>query len=162
MALLQPWGPFRDLERMREEFDRLIDRFDRGWLGSFEIPRLHPHIESFIEEGKLTVRAELPGIDPKDVQVDVTGNVLTIMGKREEKFEEKKRHFLRREMTYGSFERSIELPEGVKADEIKATYHDGVLELMAPVPKALEHKEVKVQIQREEPKKVEAKEHKAA
>lgn len=162
MGFLQPWSPFRDLERMREEFDRLIERFDGDWLGRFEANRMHPHVESFIEEGKLTVRAEVPGIDPKDVEVDLVGNVLTIKGKREEKFEEKKRHFLRREMTYGSFERSMELPEGVKADQIKAAYRDGVLELTMPLPKELEHKEVKIPIQREEPKKVEAKEHKAA
>ncbi len=161
MALL-PWRPFRELERMREEFDRLMNRFDEDWFAEFRPARIQPQIESFVENGKLTVRAELPGIDPKDIEVNVAGNMLTVRGKREEKFEEKKRHFIRREMRYGSFERSVELPEGVKAEDLKATYHDGILELTAPVTKELERKEVKVQIQRGEPKKTEAKEHKAA
>lgn len=162
MALLQPWRPFRELDRMREEFDRLMERFGEDWFTGFEPSQLRPHVESFLEDGKLTVRAEMPGIDPKNIEVDVTGSLLTIKAKREEKFEEKKRHFLRREMRYGSFERSMELPEGVKAEDIKANYRDGVLELTAPVPKQLEQKEVKIQIQREEPKKIEAKEHKPA
>lgn len=162
MAFLQPWRPFRDLDRMREEFDRMMERFGENWFAGFEPGQIRPHVESFLEDGRLTVRAELPGVDPKNIEVDVTGNVLTIKAKREEKIEEKKRHFIRHEMRYGSFERSMELPEGVKAEEIKASYHDGVLELTAPVPKELEQKEVKIQIQREEPKKIEAKEHKAA
>jgi HSP20 family protein len=162
MALLQPWRPFRELERVRDEFDRLMDRFGEDWLGGFELAHIHPHVESFIEEGKLTIRAELPGVEPKDIEIGVTGQMLTIKAKREEKFEEKKRHFIRRELRYGSFERSMELPPGVKAENVKASYHDGVLELTAPVPKELEQKEIKVQVEREEPKKIEAKEHKAA
>ncbi len=162
MALLQPWRPFRELERVRNEFERLMERLGEDWFGRFETAPIHPHLESFIEDGKLTVRAELAGIDPKDIEVNVAGNLLTIKGKREEKFEEKKRHFLRREMTYGSFERSMELPEEVKAEDIKATYRDGVLELTVPVPKELERKKVKVQIEGGESKKVEAKEHKTS
>lgn len=161
MAFLQPWRPFRELDRMREEFDRMMEHFGEDWL-PFQAALIRPHVESFLEDGKLTVRAELPGVDPKNIEVDVTGNMLTIKAKREEKFEEKKRHFMRHELRYGSFERSMELPEGVKAEDIKANYHDGVLELTAPAPKELEHKEVKVQVQREEPKKIETKEHKVA
>jgi HSP20 family protein len=160
MALLQPWRPFKELERVREQFDRLFDRFAEDWLAGFESAQIRPHIESFVEDGKLTVRSELPGVDPKNIEVDVTGQTLTIKAKREEKVEEKKRHFMRRELRYGSFERSIELPQGVKAEDIKATYRDGVLELTAPVPKELERKEVKIQIQHEQPKKIETKEHK--
>ncbi len=161
MGFLQPWRPFRELERMRDEFDRMMERFGEDWF-PFEGAQIRPHVESFLEDGKITVRAELPGVDPKDIEVDVSGNMLTIKAKREEKFEEKKRHFMRRELRYGSFERSMELPEGVKAEDIKANYRDGVLELTAPAPKEVAHKEVKVQVQREEPKKIEAKEHKAA
>lgn len=161
MPLLRPWRPFGQLDRVRDEFDRLMDRLGEDWFGAFEPTHIHPHVESFIENGKLTVRVELPGIDPKDIEVNVAGDMLTIKAKREEKFEEKKRHFIRRETRYGSFERSMELPEGVKAEDLKATYRDGVLELTASVPKELEKKEVKVQIQREEPRKIEAKERKA-
>jgi len=162
MARIQPWHPFPELERIREDFGRLMDRFGEDWLGGFELGRIHPHIESFVEDGKITIRTELPGIDPKNIEINVTGNLLNVRAKREEKFEEKKRHFLRREMRYGSFERSLELPEGVKAADIKASYHDGVLELTAPLPKELQQQAVKIQVEHKEPKKIEAKQHKAA
>jgi len=75
------------------------------------------------------------------------GDLLTIKGSREEKSETNKADYLRREIRYGSFERSISLPEGIKADDLKATYRDGVLELAAPMPKEAILKEVKIQVQ---------------
>ena len=100
-----------------------------------------------MEDGKFTVRTDLPGIDPKNVDIKVVGNVLTIKGTREEKHETKKADFFRREIRYGSFERSISLPEGIKAEDLKATYRDGVLELSAPMPKEAVPKEVKIQVE---------------
>ena len=93
------------------------------------------------------------GVDPKDVDIKVAGSVITVKGSREEKHETEKRDFYRREFRYGSFERSITLPEGMKAEDLKATFHDGVLELTAPMPKEALPKEVKVQIQSGEAKK---------
>lgn len=159
MASVGEWRPFRELERAREEFERLMDRFSEDWA-TFPPDQIRPHMESFLEDGTLTVRTDLPGVDAKNVEVDVTGNVLTIRAKREQKPDERKRRFLRREIRYGTFERRMELPEGVKADDIRATYRDGVLELTTPVPKELQRKEVKVQIRREAPKSG-AKEHQA-
>jgi HSP20 family protein len=109
---------------------------------------MRPAIESYVEGDNFTVRVELSGVDPKDVDVKVAGGVLTVKGSRDEKHETKKRDFFRREFRYGSFERAITLPEGMKAEDLKATYHDGVLELTAPMPKEALPKEVKVQIQR--------------
>ena len=158
MASLTEWNPFKDIERLRGEFDRVLDRF-RGpvALEEFEDKLVRPRIESFVEDGKITVRADMPGIDPKEIEVKVTGNTLNVCGKREEKKETKKRDFLRREVHYGSYSYSTSLPEGVKAEDIKAAYKDGVLELVAPLPKELVPKEVKVQVETDEPKKVEAK-----
>ncbi len=112
-----------------------------------------------MEEGKLIVRADLPGIDPKNVEIKVIGNVLTISGSREEKRESKKADYFRREIRYGAFERSIPLPEGIKAEDLKAVYHDGVLEVAAPMPSEAAPKAVKIQIQSPPPspeKKAEA------
>lgn len=159
MALLEKWKPSRELQRFRSEFDDLIDRFgfDRDWLGRFPLAReffgdgetmaRRPAIETRVEEGKFIVRADLPGIDPKDVDIKVVGDVLTIKGAREEKQETKKADYFRREIRYGAFERSIGLPEGIKAEDLKATYHDGVLELAAPMPKEAIPKEVKIQVE---------------
>ena len=93
------------------------------------------------------MRADMPGVDPKNIQVNVTGDMLTVRGNREEKKETKKRDFLRREVRYGSYEYSTSLPEGVKADNVKASYRDGVLELTATMPKELAPKEVKVRVE---------------
>jgi HSP20 family protein len=164
MALLDRWKPSHELEQFRSEFDNLLERFgfrdwpllrpfDRKFFGEAESTR--PAMESCIEESRFIVRTDLPGIDPKDVEIKVVGGVLTIKGAREEKRESKKADYMRREIRYGSFERSMTLPEGIKAEDLKATYHDGVLELSAPMPKEAAPKEIKIQVEGA-PKKAEA------
>jgi HSP20 family protein len=156
MALLEKWNPSRDLERLRHEFDDLLERFGLERGGPFKVwqtTSLRPAIESYTDGDKFTVRVELPGVDPKDVDVKVAGGILAVKGSREEKHETKKRDFYCREFRYGSFERAITLPEGMKAEDLKASFHDGVLELTAPMPKDALPKEVKVQIQSGEAKK---------
>lgn len=156
MGFLERWTPSKDLDRFRHEFDDLLERFsfDRDWFAPFrdrfgerEPVAARPAIESSIEDGKFIVRTDLPGIDPKNVDIKVVGDVLTIKGTREEKSETKKADFFRREIRYGSFERSISLPKGIKAEDLKATYRNGVLELSAPVPKEATPKEVKIQVE---------------
>ncbi len=155
MALLEKWNPSQELARLRHEFDDLFERFfaRRGLFRDPQSTSLQPAIESYIDGDKFTVRVELPGVDPKDVEVKVAGGVLSVKGSREEKQETKKHDFFEREFRYGSFERAITLPEGMKAEDLKATYHDGVLELTAPLPKEALPKEVKVQIQSGEARK---------
>jgi len=159
MARLIEWNPFKEIDRLRGEFDHVLDRFrNPAWLGEeLETESVRPRIESFVEDGKLTVRADMPGLDQKDIEVKVTGDTLEVRGKREEKKEIKKRDFLRREVRYGSYAYSTTLPAGIKAEEIKASYKDGVLELVALMPKELAPKEVKVQVGTVEPKRVETK-----
>jgi HSP20 family protein len=149
---IQTWNPFREMEHFRRDFDDLFDRFlGRGKRGGKEAGATEPAIESYIEGDKMVVRADLPGIDPKNVEITVTGDILTIKGSREDKREEKERNFVFKEVSYGSFERSITLPAGVKADDIKASYKDGVLELTAPAPKELAARKVSIEVG--EPKK---------
>jgi len=148
MAFFEKWNPSRELERFRDEFDGLLEKFGfgQGLADLQNIPQ-RPAMETTIEGDKFTVRVDLPGIDPKNVDVKVVGGVLTIKGSREEKHETKKPDYFRREIRYGAFERSISLPQGMKAEDLKAAYHDGVLELTAPMPKEAIAKEVKVQIE---------------
>lgn len=158
MAYLTKWNPFHDLEKLRADFDQVIDRFrSPSWLNEELDGTIRPRIESFVEDSKIIVRADMPGIDPKDIEVKVTGNILEVRAKREEKKETKKRDFLRREVHYGSYVYSTSLPEGIKADDVKASYRDGVLELRAPMPNELASKEVKIQVDTDQPKKVETK-----
>ena len=128
-------------ERMKNLFDD-FDRFGERWLMPWERERplwrteeWGPAIESHIENGNLIVKADLPGIDPKEVSISVTGNQLTIEGEcKQEKKEEKKDYFYQ-ELTYGKFSRTTTLPEGVDADKVKASYKDGVLQITMPAPK---------------------------
>ena len=159
MAVMERWRPSREMDRFRGEMNELLERFgfdrecfarlpfNREFLHEGEPAPSRPAVETRVEDGKFIVRTDLPGVDPKDIDVKVVGDVLTVKGSREERHEQKKADFFRREIRYGSFERSIPLPEGIKAEELKATYHDGVLELSAPMPKEAAPKAVKIQVE---------------
>jgi HSP20 family protein len=140
----QAWSPLRELDRFRRDFDDLFDRFLAGRL-----PRQSsgsgPALESYVANNKLIVRADLPGVDSKDVEIRVTGDQLIIRGKREQQSEEKGRDFIHREIAYGSFERVVKLPGGVNPDEVKASYQNGVLELTAPLPEQSRTRKVPIQ-----------------
>ncbi len=138
------WSPFRELDRFKRDFDDLFDRFLGGRLAR-QSPGHGPALESYVDSGKLIVRADLPGIDPKDVEITATGDQLTIRGKREQQREEKSRDFIHREVAYGSFERTLKLPGGVNPDEIKASYNNGVLELTVPLPEQSRTRKVPIQ-----------------
>ena len=149
MGILEKWRPSRELDRFRSEFDELLERFglDRDWFGHREPVPARPAIESCVEGGKFIVRTDLPGIEPKNIAIKLVGDVLTVKGSREEKHETKQADFFRREIRYGSFERTITLPAGIRADDLKATYRDGVLELAAPMPEEAAPQQVKIQVE---------------
>lgn len=120
-----------------------------GWLdretGEFMGLGLTPNIrvEDFVDEGSYVLRAEMPGIDPdKDVQIEVSGDQLTIKGERQEERQERNRS----EFHYGAFSRTVTLPAQAKVDEVKASYRDGVLELRVPLDgQAPESKRIPIQ-----------------
>ena len=142
----QAWSPFRELDRFRRDFDELFDRFLGGRF-SREPQVAAPSLESYVDNGKLVVRADLPGMDPKDVEITATGDQLTIRGKRERTSERKGGDFIHREVSYGSFERTIKLPEGVKSEDIKASYSNGVLELSVALPEQAKSRKVPIQVE---------------
>lgn len=143
------WSPLNELDRFRRDFDDLFDRFLGNRMGPLLSKSTEaPALDSFIDDGKLVVRIDLPGIDPKDVEITVMGDTLTLRGKREQRSEEKSKRYLHREVTYGSFERSVRLPPGVKADQVKAAYQNGVLELNVPVPTEAAPRKVPIEIER--------------
>ena len=105
-----------------------------------------PAVESFIEkEGKkFHCQVMLPGVDPKDVNLQVQGNTLTISGQRSTSRETKEADYLHREITYGSFQRSILLPEGVDKDKLNAEYRNGILDIAAPIAAAALPRKVEI------------------
>jgi HSP20 family protein len=129
------WSPFAeldDLPRQMEEIfaeiagePRMASDDERTWAPAVDVHR---------DDGKLIVRADLPGFKPEEIKVEFEGDTLTVSGEHEESSEEKERDFLRRERHYGAFRRSLVLPAEVDRDAIEAVSHDGVLEVSVPMP----------------------------
>ena len=135
MSIAHDPTPLPSLMRPVMNWPRMMDWFD-SWLPgeSNWWPSLAPgiRVEEFSRDGAFIVRAELPGIDPdKDVDISVSDGMLTISGHREQKHEDRRRT----EFYYGSFSRALRLPAGATASGIKATYHDGILEVVVPLGK---------------------------
>jgi HSP20 family protein len=103
-----------------------------------------PSVDVSENDKELIVRAELPGIDPKEIDISLVGNVMTIKGERKHEREEKKENFHLLERSSGSFSRSIQLPAEVQADKIQATYKDGILSITMPKTKAEAVKKIEV------------------
>ena len=144
---VREWEPFRELDEWHRSIDDLFSRFAGGkQFAGTAFERL-PVLESYKKNGSLVVRVDLPGVEPKEIEISVAGNVLTVKGERKHKEEVKEGEYTRQETAYGSFERSLALPDGVDADKIKASYEKGVLEITMPVPKQLAEKKVAVQIE---------------
>lgn len=152
MALPEKWHPARELERFRHQVDDLLERsaFEHHRLKNWESPHLRPALESFVNSDQFTIRVDLPGIDPESIDVTVVGGFLTVKGSREENQESEHAQYYRRETRYGVFERTIQLPEGLRADDFKAIHKNGVVELTATMPKEGACKQVKVQVQKQE------------
>jgi HSP20 family protein len=123
------------LSRVRDEMDRVFDRwFERplqaAWATNGE--NWMPALDVIDSETEVTIKAEVPGMAAKDVNVSVIGNTLTLSGEKDESKEEKGENFYVSERRFGSFRRSIELPEGIDADKIAAEQSNGVLTIKIP------------------------------
>lgn len=136
------------MRRWELPFHHLLEDFEDGHEEGFT-----PAVESYVKDGNLVVRADVPGMEAKDVEVTVLGNVLILKGERKNEHEIKKDDYLRREVSYGAFERRMTLPEGTATDKIKATFKNGVVEVCAPLAK--ETVAQKVPVEAETGKKVE-------
>jgi HSP20 family protein len=142
-------NPFAFMRRFSEDMDRLFDDFGFGsnWLGpsfgrdffprslgEFRQSLWSPQIETFEREGQLVIRADLPGLKKDDVNIEITDDAITISGERRDEDEERREGYYRSERSYGSFFRSIPLPEGVNAEDANATFNNGVLEITMQAP----------------------------
>jgi HSP20 family protein len=145
MALIR-WQPVRELGTIQNEMNRVFNSF-------FDTPtpangttfrRWIPAMDLVETESSYVLKADLPGLSQSDVNIEVDDNVLTVSGERKAEHEDRKAGYYRVERSYGSFRRSLTLPEGVDADAVKATFENGVLEVT--VPKPAQHAPRKVQI----------------
>ncbi len=148
MALI-PWKSFRELDALRREMDRFRDRFSSiaersiEWLGG----EWAPSVDVSETKDKVVVQAEIPGIDPKDIDVSLNSGVLTLKGKKKQELEEKDENYHLVERSYGSFSRSVRLPAEVQEDEVKASYKDGILKITLPKTERAKEKEIKIEVQ---------------
>ena len=152
MTMLTRWYPFGSAWTFRKEMDDLIDRFLKpsgDWSDPEPTTRGEwwPAVEGSVKDDSYVFRVALPGVDPKDVHVSLTKNVLTIKGERKLQTEGARGQYFARELTYGAFERSFSLPEGVDPSKIHASYSNGMLELKVPAPQAAAPKKIEIQVE---------------
>ncbi len=152
MGALSPFRPFHELERLTRNLEARFPRLLPDWPFDGETEKT-PALESFVKDGSLVVRTDMPGVDPKDVEVSVLGNVLTIKGERKESKEIKDNEYIRREVNYGAYERRITLPEGAATDKVRAQVKNGVVEITMPVGEKLAARKVPVEVAEEKTKK---------
>jgi HSP20 family protein len=138
-----------DLTPLHREFDDLIGRFFGNGNGNDVLPgvttgRWIPPLESFLRDGELVVRVDVPGIDPNELDISVEGDRLTVRGERKNTREEDKGGRPYREVVYGAFERRVTLPWDVNADEVKAACKDGVLEISMKAPEKVGAKKIQI------------------
>jgi HSP20 family protein len=134
-----PATPFRMLERFADEMDRMFDElgFGHAFSRRSEIDENFmwaPRIDVTQRNNELVIRADLPGLKKDDVKVDVTDDAVTIQGERHRERDDEQGGIYRSERSYGSFYRAIPLPEGAMADQAKASFNNGVLEITMPAP----------------------------
>jgi HSP20 family protein len=145
MAIVR-WDPVRELDSFQTDMNRLFDGFfgarngasaggHRRWIPAMDLAETDEH---------LVLRADLPGLSEDDVEVEVKDGVLTVSGERKAEHEEKQEGYYRVERAFGSFTRSLSLPQGIDAGEVTASFDRGVLEVR--VPKPAERKPTRVQI----------------
>lgn len=141
------WNPMNEMFSFRRPLSRVFDDFflphtttedgslTWGW---------NPVVDIYDNEDNIVIKAELPGVSKKDIEIDIKDRVLTLKGERSADNEVKEDTYYRRERTYGRFERSFTLPANVDPDKIKADYSDGVLKIEVPKPEDQKPKQVTV------------------
>lgn len=129
---------------LQREIDRVFDGFTQRWPSFESRWASTPCMDVAETDKEIEMTAELPGLEEKDIQVNVADDMLTIKGEKKAEKEEKGRNYHRVERSYGSFYRSLQLPAGVNADAIKATLKNGVLKVTVAKPAAAQPKKIEV------------------
>jgi HSP20 family protein len=138
MALIK-WTPTGSINRF---FDHPF--FSTDWTNDLLPSGWNPLVDIYDNDDKIVIKAELPGIDKKDINIDVKDGVLTLKGERNSDNETKEENYYRRERVYGKFQRSFTLPTHVNPEQIKADYKDGMLKIDIPKPEEKKPKQITV------------------
>ncbi|MBN2707074.1 MAG: Hsp20/alpha crystallin family protein [Deltaproteobacteria bacterium] len=141
------WAPFQDLVTIQDRINNLFE----DTLGykddkNLAVTGWKPLVDIFEDDQAITIKAELPEVDEKDIQINLDNNMLSIKGERKLEKEEKKESYHRVERYYGSFQRTFELPTSIDREKIAASYDKGVLKLVLPKKEESQPKKVQIEI----------------
>lgn len=133
---------WEEMERLQRRMNRLLE--SGGGSGRFEAPT-YPAVNVWVNDDGQLITAEMPGIRPEDINIDVTGDALSISGERKPEQAAQESNYHRRERSYGAFSRTIQLPFMVDADKVQASFRHGVLQIRLPRAEADKPKRIRIQ-----------------
>jgi HSP20 family protein len=142
------WEPFQNVMAGQRDLDQVFKDAFRPFYGDGELSTRTwaPPVDIFENADNIVLKAELPGVDPKDVEIRVEDNTLYLKGERKFEKEVKEENYHRVERSYGSFARSFSLPNSIDADKVVADYKDGLLTLTMPKREEAKPKTIKIEI----------------
>jgi len=145
MAVVR-WDPFRDLNILQERMNRMFDDAGRVWRNdeATATTTWSPAVDIFETEGEIVVKAELPGMERKDIALHLEKNVLSLRGERRFEKETKEDNYHRIERSYGTFSRAFSIPASVEEEKIRADYKDGVLKIVLPKKEQAKPKQIRI------------------
>ena len=147
MSSMARWEPFRGLTTLQDQVNRLFDEgFNRARSAQTDLATWAPAVDIYEAENELVVKADLPGLQEKDIDIRVENNTLTIRGERKFEKEVNEENYLRVERAYGAFTRSFSLPNTVNTEGIHAEYRNGTLTVRLPKREESKPKQIKVNI----------------
>jgi len=161
MTYITRWEPFRELNSLQNQMNRLFQDFGRGSQYELMTTGFVPAVDVYEDEQNLTLSLEVPGMDEKDIDIRLENNQLTVRGERRFEKEQKEENFHRIERRYGSFSRSFTLPNTVDTENVQANYVNGVLKITLAKRAEAKPKQIKVEVGKTQPT-LEAKREKAA
>ena len=147
MMNLVRWNPYGEMTAMRNRINRMFN--EPYWLSSrmdddTGIGMWNPAVDLYEKDDYFVIKAELPGVDKKDISIDLKDRVLTLSGERSYENEVKEENYYRKERSYGKFQRAFTLPADVDSDKIKAEFKDGLLQIEVPKPEQQKPKQVTI------------------
>ncbi len=147
MMNLVKWSPWREMNTLQNRLNHMFaDSFFQPGRSDDDLSlgTWHPVVDMYDEDDRIVIKAELPGMEKKDISVDVKDRVLTLSGERPYDNEVKEDNYYRRERANGKFQRAFSLPADVNSDEIKANFEDGLLKVEVPKPEKQKPKEITI------------------
>ena len=147
MMNLVRWNPFGEMTAMQNRIDRMFS--NPHWLtgrtaDDSGMGMWNPAVDLYEKNDHFVIKAELPGVDKKDIAIDLKDRVLTLSGERSHENEVKKENYYRKERSYGKFQRAFTLPSDVDSDKIKAEFKEGLLQIEVPKPEQQKPKQVTI------------------